>query len=195
MSRFFAIILFFAFSSQSFAADSLVGAWKYLREECKSGAPVKTFGTNASFDIKASFTENEMSADMKISMKYTDEEAALLMKHAQQAVDFWNQQPDSEQKRQELARAQEFLDMVKKYSAGVSCSARSSASYSLNGRVLTMQQKFYSSDCPGAHGDESLHESEVSFEGDILKLVTAVNDDNHVCEKGDSTVSIFSRIK
>jgi len=190
-----------SFSQATLASSALVGTWKSERMECKSGAPYQAFtgGFNGSFSVQVALTESDIKASVKLNLKYDGSQSNSALKQIEDSKKQIEQMPESSQKQKYLAEIEkskaEVLAIINKYKDGVSCELESAGSYSVSGSEISTKMSVVKSTCDSATTDE---ESKSLFEvkGNTLILASKPEEaDGKSCPKGDSQVTIFSRVQ
>jgi hypothetical protein len=177
------------------AATGLEGEFKFTGFECSSGAPAKADlpgdGWDKKLSMSISLNSAQITSTMELFLKLSEEKGQGYIKTYQDAISQANQLPDSPQKQKYVDEANKAMESIKKFVAGSSCKETAVLNYSVSGNKIHTVPVSSSGTCDSTSSPQS--DATFILAGDILK-VTSQSESNE-CPPGDSSITVFKRVK
>lgn len=199
-------------TSVALANSELDGTWKFQKMECSSGAkllvPVSTKkslignGVSMAFNMTVKFDGNKSTLKTNIDVSYdlNGAEFQKNLKTLDEAIVFWNAQPDSAEKTKNL---KQIVDSKEQYIAtlkqGAVCESVTDSVVKISGGTIeTIDEGVTITKCiPESANDESSDEKETDgksngatkyvVSGNILKTYSSQDDISIDAGSGDGT--------
>ncbi|MBK7960728.1 MAG: hypothetical protein IPK04_05685 [Bdellovibrionales bacterium] len=189
-----------ALSQMSLASAGFEGTWNYSKPECQSGAPASGH-VNFSGSGTVVFTSDKATSDAQGVYKLDKTQGELLLKQNADYLEVIEKQPDSPEKVKTIASTKEYMEMIRKFMAGVEFNVKTVVSYSVSGSVIHTEVLSYSSDFPYPAGSAptspvgEVADSKFELNANTLRLYSATveTSDSSTCPKGDAYITVLTR--
>lgn len=187
-----------ALSQVSLASAGFEGTWNYSKQECQSGVPASG---QMNFSGTIVFTSDKATSDAQVVSKLDKAQGELILKQNADYLEVIEKQPDSPEKAKAIAATKEYMEIIRKFMAGVEYNVKTVASYSVSGSVIHTEVLSYSTDYPYPAGSAptspvgTVFDSKFELNANTLRLYSATveTSDSSTCPKGDTSITVLTR--